>query len=64
MKRKIMVGSTMEHGLGISLCHPGTEVTLSGLSLGMKMDNGNEWMELERAMCNMQNSKQFMCSSL
>lgn len=64
MKRKGVEGSTMEHGLGISVCHPGIEETLPGLSPGTKMDNGNEWIELERATCNMQNSKHFMCSSL
>lgn len=66
MKRKTMDGSAMEHGLRISVWHSGIEETLPGLSLGMKMDNGNEWewIELERAMCNMQNSKQIMCSGL
>lgn len=66
MKRKLMDGSAMEHGLGIRVCHAGIEETLPGLSLGRRMDNGNEWewIELERAMCNMQNSKQFMCSGL
>lgn len=62
MKRKIMDRSTMEHGLGINGCHAG----IPGLSLGKKMVNGSEWewIELERAMCNMQNSQQFMCSGL
>lgn len=64
MKREGVDKSTMEHRLGISVCHPGIEETLPGLPPGMKMGNGNEWIELERAMCNMQNSKHFMCSSL
>lgn len=61
-----MDGTTTDHGLGISVCHAGIEETLPGLSLWMRIDNGNEWewIELERAMCNMQNSKQFMCSGL